>query len=96
MTIKRLTDLSPATIDAAAEVYAASFNVRTFYVFKTMYGDMPEEKVDAISLIKFRQTVYRAISDHEMYAAYPPGEDRIGAVMTLKLPVDDGLLGLPA
>ncbi|RSH85110.1 uncharacterized protein EHS24_006703 [Apiotrichum porosum] len=88
MSIVRQTELTAATIDPAAEVYNAAFNVRTFYVIRAVWGDVPAEEVDPIQLLKLKQHVYRAICNHEVYGAYLDGSQAPAAIMVLKRPVD--------
>lgn len=89
MSIVRQTELTAATIDPAAEVYNAAFNVRTFYVIRAVWGDVPAEEVDPIQLLKLKQHVYRAICNHEVYGAYLDGSQAPAAIMVLKRPVDE-------
>jgi hypothetical protein len=89
-TIKRLTDLSQATIDGAASVYDEAFDAASFYPVSYIWGDLPDEEKRKRQHVLFQQYVYRSISNHEMYAAYLTGSTEPDAVLVLKLPVDDG------
>ncbi|KLT38989.1 hypothetical protein CC85DRAFT_305489, partial [Cutaneotrichosporon oleaginosum] len=88
-----VTDTSPATIDALAAAYVASFSLRTFYPAAAQFVGLDGERWHALQM---RRVVAAALANpaHEVWCvlgdraggAGGAGGREVGAVVVLKMP----------
>lgn len=78
-----ITDTSPATVDALARSYVASFSLDSFYPASAQFAGLPREEQERWHLLQMQQTVYRSLvhPGHELWAVLEgDGEAAEGAV----------------
>lgn len=78
--LTRITDTSPATVNALARSYAASFALDSFYLASAQFAGLPRAEQEHWNLVQLKQTVHWSLTNprHEVWAVLE-GEDASAA-----------------